>query len=141
VIAFDFRRNKQTASSLVERAGEFEDAARSSLTKGHLGPAIENGFAAMELAVKAEMYLIDNAPTTVHLKRVGWWSQWVALGNAPQESDSVLKRLYQERPASRYGDQVISMSPDDVARALDHVRQAVEHARVACADPAIPGKD
>lgn len=133
VIAFDFRRNRQTAMLLVERADEFEDSARTSLAKRHLGPAIENGFAAMELAVKAEMFLMEDAPSTVHQKRVTWWSKWVALGNAPKESDAILERLYRERDASRHGDRPISMSADDVAIALDHVRAVIEYARQRCA--------
>jgi hypothetical protein len=133
VIAFDFRRNRQTATVLVERAEECEVAAPTSLGKVHLGPAIENGFAAMELAVKAEMYLMEDAPSAVHQKRVTWWSTWVALGNAPKDSDTILERLYREREASRYGDRPISMSVDDVATALDHVQAVIEHVRHSCA--------
>lgn len=131
VVAFDFRRNRQTAMVLVERADEFEDAARTSLARTHLGPAIENGFAAMELAVKAEMFLLEDAPSIVHRKRVTWWNTWVELGNAPKESDVILERLYRERDASRYGDRPISMSADEVATALDHVHAVIEHARHA----------
>jgi HEPN domain-containing protein len=133
VIAFDFRRNRQTAMVLVERADEFEDSARTSLSKGHLGPAIESGFAAMELAVKAEIYLIEDSPSKVHQKRVTWWSRWVELGNAPGESDAILERLYREREASRYADRPISMSVEDVMTALRHVHAVIEHARLSCA--------
>lgn len=88
----------------------------------------------MELAIKAEMYLIDDSPTTVHQKRVTWWDQWVALGNAPAGSESILKVLYEERAASRYGDRPIAMSEADVASALDAVHGVIEHALISCAD-------
>lgn len=139
IIAFDFRRNRQTASLLVERAHEFVATARASLEKGHLGPAIENGFAAMELAVKAEMYLIDDSPTTVHRERVAFWTDWVKLGNAPTQSDSVLSRLYEERPGSRYGDRPITMTEEEVGGALDQVQSVIEHARLRSAPRETPG--
>lgn len=88
----------------------------------------------MELAIKAEMYLIDDSPTTVHRERVTWWDQWVELGNAPAGSESILKVLYEERAASRYGDRPIAMSEADVVTALDAVHVVIEHARVSCAE-------
>lgn len=138
VTAFDFRRNRQTAKQLVERANEFVDTALESLGRGHLGPAIENGFAAMELAVKAEMYLMYDTPTTVHSKRVTWWSEWVKLGNAPPETDAILGALYRERGASRYGDRPIEMSEADVRLALEHVQTVIQHARQGCSDHRSP---
>jgi hypothetical protein len=135
VIAFDFRRNRNAVRLLVERAKESERAARESLVKKHLGSAIENGFAAIESAIKAEMYSIDDSPTTVRAKRVMSWSSWVALGSAPREPDVILQRLYGEREASRNGDRPISMSDDEVLSALDRVRTFIEHAQAAPAGP------
>lgn len=135
VIAFDVRRNRKTARLLVERAKELEKAARDSLGEKQLRPAIENGYAAIELAFKAEMYLIDDSPTTIQAKRVTWWSSWVELGKAPNESDAILQRLYRERKASRNGDHPISMSHDEVLSALDRVRSVIEHAQMASTTP------
>lgn len=72
------------------------------------------------------------APSMVHQKRVTW-STYVALGNAPKESDTIIERLHPERDASRYCDRPISMSVDDVATALDHVHAVIEHVRNSCA--------
>jgi hypothetical protein len=58
-LAFDFRRNRQTAWELI--------------TTGYLGPAVENGFAAAELALKAQMYLILDSPMRAHHQRLRWW--------------------------------------------------------------------
>jgi hypothetical protein len=86
---------------LVGRVREFSEAALASLDRGHLGPAIETDFAAAELTVKAEMYLMDDSPTTVHRRRVGWWEQWVGLGDARLNLAPILDRLYGERGAAR----------------------------------------
>jgi hypothetical protein len=129
-IAFDFRRNRLIAERLVERAAEFAQTAADSLEKGHLGPAIENGFAAIELAVKAEMYLIHDSPTQVHHKRVAWWNEWVKLGNAPDGSDAALEMLYRERGASRYGDGPIAMTAGEVDEALRQVHTVIKQTRV-----------
>ena len=137
-IAFDFRRNRQTATLLVERATEFAVAAEGSLAQGHLGPAIENAFAAAELAVKAEMFLIEDKPTTKHPERVAWWTEWERLGNAPPGAARVLRELYNERGPSRYGDRPIAMAPDDVREALEGVRQMIEHTRARCAEQQPP---
>ena len=83
---FDFRRNRHTAQLLIERGQEFLEAAASSFDKGHLGPAIENSYAAAELAVKAEMYLSIDSPTSKHWERINWWNEWVRLGNAPAQT-------------------------------------------------------
>jgi hypothetical protein len=88
----------------------------------------------MELAVKAEMFLLYDTPTTVHSQRVTWWSDWVKLGNAPPETDAILEALYGERGASRYGDRPIAMSGADVRSALQHVQTVIEHARHGCSD-------
>ena len=133
-IAFDGRRNRETSAVLVERASEFAAAAQESLTRGHLGPAIENGFAAAELAVKAQMFLIQDKPALDHPQRVAWRSQWENLGNAPPGTAHVLQQLYSERPASRYGDREISMRPDDVRSALEAVREIIDLAGARNAD-------
>lgn len=137
IIAFDFRRNRGTAAILIERAREFSEAALASLERGHLGPAIENGLAAAELAVKAQMYLMDDSPTTVHHRRVAWWEQWVGLGNAPPTLAPLLDRLYRERGAARYGDADITMSADDVRLSLGNVSAIIDHAEARCAQRAL----
>ena len=139
IVSFDFRRNRGTAAMLLERAREFSVAALASVDRGHLGPAIENSFAAAELAVKAEMYLMDDSPTTVHRRRVAWWEQWVGLGNAPPNLASILDRLYCERGAARYGDADITMSAEDVRLALANVTAIIDHGTIRAAPrPTLP---
>jgi len=133
-LEFDFRRNRQTASALLDRADEFLATARHALGEGRLGPAVENGFAAAELAVKAQMYLIVDGPTRVHHERLQWWEDWVKLGNAPSHLQALVGRLYSERPRSRYGDGVLTMSEPDVGGALEEVAELIEHARTRCAE-------
>jgi HEPN domain-containing protein len=138
IVDFDFRRNRQTAALLVSLAVEFAEAATSSFDRGHLGPAIENAFAAVELAVKAQMFLLQDNPTQAHLERVAWWSQWEKLGNAPSGAAQVLQQLYGERGASRYGDRPISMAPDDVRAALEGVAGIIGLARARNAERETP---
>jgi HEPN domain-containing protein len=138
IIAFDFRRNRQTSTLLVERASEFAEAAAGSLARGHLGPAIENGFAAAELAVKAQMFLFQDKPTEIHHERVTWWREWEKFGNAPRGTARVLQELYSERGASRYGDRPISMPRDDVGSALEAVGQIIDLARARSAEKEPP---
>ena len=53
-IHFDFRRDKTYAKKLLVLAREFYATAIDSFGKGRLRPAVENLFAAAELAAKAE---------------------------------------------------------------------------------------
>jgi hypothetical protein len=92
-VAFDARRNRGRAMSLVRSATEFLDTAVDCRESQRLGPAIENAFAAAELLVKAQMFLIEDDPTQNHCKRADWWTNWVQLGNAPDGSDQVLEQL------------------------------------------------
>jgi hypothetical protein len=123
---------------LVGRVREFSEAALASLDRGHLGPAIETDFAAAELTVKAEMYLMDDSPTTVHRRRVAWWEQWVGLGDARLNLAPILDRLDGERGAARYGDADIAMSADDVRLTLGNVSAIIDHAEVRCARRPLP---
>lgn len=141
IVSFDFRRNRGTAVTLICRAREFSEAAFASIDRGHLGSAIENGFAAAELAVKAQMYLMDDSPTTVHHRRVAWWEQWVGLGNAPPNLGPLLDRLYSQRGAGRYGDADITMSAEEVRSALAKVAEIIEHGEARSAARPRPSGD
>ena len=131
-LAFDFCRNRQTASGLLTRAGEFLGSARHALDQGYLGPAVENGFAAAELAVKAQMYLIWDDPPRDHRRRLTWWKEWVELGNAPSNLGPLVGRLWSERPRSRYGDGELTMTPAQISDAINDVAQLVEHSGRRC---------
>ena len=122
-IAFDFRRNRQTSDHLVDLAGEFAATAAASIDAGRSGPAIENGFAAIELAVKAEMFLMFDSPTTVHRERVTWWSEWVRLGTPRQT-----RHQYSKLSIGSEGHPVTAIVPspcqeEDVRLALEEVRR------------------
>lgn len=134
IIGFDFRRNRRKAALLVSRAGEFAAVAQNALANGFLGPAIETAFAAAELAVKAQMFLMQDKPTHVHRERVTWWSGWEKLGNTPPGTAVVLQQLYRERGSARYGDRPISLAEDEIRTALEVVATIIELARIRNAE-------
>jgi enamine deaminase RidA (YjgF/YER057c/UK114 family) len=102
--------------------------ALHALDSNSPGPAIENAFAAMELAVKAEMYLIEDNPTRQHPQRLAWWTDWEQHGNSPAGSSAVLGLLYAQRGSARYGDRPIELSEPEIAAAIADVEQTIEHA-------------
>lgn len=100
--AFDFRRNRQRARRLIDRAEDFLKAASWALEQNLLGPAVECGFAAAELSVTAQMLMHDDNPPRGHdLKRRRWHS-WTNLGNAPPEHSVALSDLASRRADARY---------------------------------------
>jgi len=130
-IAFDFRRNRDRASRLLERAEEFVSTACDALEGNRLGPCIENAFAAAELAVLAQMYLIEDKPTRDHAERRRWWRDWTGLGNAPNEQGEALAQLGKLRRAARYAEKKLDASREEVTRLVDLVGDMIAHARGA----------
>ena len=113
-IAFDFRRNRDQASSLLDRAEEFLASARHALDNGRLG-ATENAYAAVELAVKAGMYLFDDSPPRDHKRRRDQFRAYAELGNAPVEHSLALDELGNARPGARYGDGPLVLTAEQLA--------------------------
>ena len=131
-LAFDFRRNRERAAGLLARAREYQELAEEALRRRYMGPTVENAFAAAELAVKAEVYLMPLEVPRQHGARLTWWESWVELGNAPPRSSEILRRLYNERPASRYGDRPVSMTLEEVTEAVALVRELLDHTQERC---------
>ncbi len=127
-IAFDFRRNRARALRLVELGHLYLTTAEEARDSSRWGPAIENGFAAAELAVKAEMHLIEDAPPRRHDRREQHWRQWANLGNVPEAHAETLGALGRARAAARYGDADIAMTPEQVHEHLKVVTEMLRHA-------------
>jgi hypothetical protein len=102
MIAFDFRRNRARASGLLDLADDFLAAAQESLSASRPGPAIDNCFAAAELAAQAQMLVFDLG-SGGHAARVRWMAGWAELGNVPGEHSECLSELREHRSAARYG--------------------------------------
>ncbi len=83
-VAFDFRRNREKARRKLERAEEFLAQARAAIEGGRMAPGVDAAHAAAELAVTAEMLLIDDPPRD-HPARRRWFANWTKLGNAPTD--------------------------------------------------------
>jgi HEPN domain-containing protein len=131
-LAFDFRYNRETAKGLLDRAAEYLDLVEVALERRNLGPAVENAFAAAELAVLAETHLLPTPPPRSHETRRDWLASWVEQGNAPEHSDEILSKLWDERGAARYGEGRLNMSGEEVDEAVAIVRGLIEHARERC---------
>jgi hypothetical protein len=135
-VAFDFRRYRGTAKRLLALARQYLDTAYAAQSGGLAGPAIENAYAAAELAVKAQMllYLAPAKLVTRHDGRRDWITQWAAFGNAPPEHSSTLAQLGRLHPPARYGDSELEITSPDLAGILEAARQMVTHAEAAADD-------
>lgn len=132
IVSFDFRRNLAAAAELLLLADQYLDVARDALSKASVGPALENAYAAAELAVRAQMLTIDDNPPAAHRPRQEWWEQWVAHGNSPAEHGPILSTLAAARPAGRYGEGLLTLPADQAAGMVDHVADMVATARGRC---------
>jgi hypothetical protein len=135
IVAFDFRRNRARALSLLDRADAYLRTARGALAAGDEYPAIETGWAAAELGAMAQMYLMDDSLEADHKARTKWLDAWTELQNAPRAHYKVLARLTQLRPWSRYGDVTFAPRPGEVRRLLRDVEDLVAEARGFVGEP------
>ncbi len=138
IVGWDGRRNRKSASRLVDRAREFLACAIDSVSNGRLAPAVECAFAAAELGVKADMFLMFDRPTTKHWERANWWSEWERLGNAPDGTASTLSRLYSERPSARYAESQVNVDPAEMSSLLESVSVLIEHVAERIAVELVP---
>lgn len=132
VVAFDFRRNRARARKLLDLAEEYAATARDAQRDERVGPAMENAFAAAELAVVAEMlvFVADNVPRN-HEERRRWWADWTGLGNAPSEHGRTLSYLAARRHEARYGEGSVRTRAQHLEKLLTNVEEMIEHARSA----------
>ncbi|MEX2459512.1 MAG: HEPN domain-containing protein [Actinomycetota bacterium] len=133
-VAFDFRRNREKARRKLARAQEYLAEARSALEAGRLAPAVDAGHAAAELAVTAQMLLIDDAPPRDHPARRRWFADWTKLGNAPKEHGHAFAYLSARRGPARYADVTLKVKRAHLSKMLDIVEETIGHARARVGD-------
>lgn len=133
-IAFDCRRNRARARCLLERANEFACVARSAAQAGHSAAAVENAYAAAELAVTAELLTIDDDPTKDHQARRRWFAGWTRLGNAPPDHGRALAALAKRRAAARYGEGSVKIRKPYLDQLVTTVEAMIAHAGARVAD-------
>ena len=132
-LMFDFRRNRETARVELRRAKEFLAIARLSLGSS-IPVALENAFAAAELAVTAEMHLMHDRPTKVHPEKRRWYKQWSELGNAPEAGSRALAELGKHRSRARYATGPVQIDAQRVAELVEAVEDLVDHVEQAVGD-------
>lgn len=133
-IHFDFRRDKSHAADLLQRAREFYGTAKAGFQRGWLGPAVENLFAAAELAAKAELLVINFYPhekAKDHGAIRGRYAKYANLGNAPIEGNTALNKLSRLRPAARYAEGDLHIEP--CPELVEAVAQMIAHAEASLA--------
>ncbi len=133
-VAFDFRRNREKARRKLERAEEFLAQARAAIEAGRMAPAVDAAHAAAELALTAQMLLIDDAPPRDHPARRRWFANWTKLGNAPTDQGFAFAYLSARRGAARYADVALKTRPAHLRKMLDAVEEAIGHARARVGD-------
>lgn len=126
-IAFDFIYNRARARTLLDRSAHFLGTAREKAATS-LAVCLDNAYSAAELAVQAEMLLLQQA-TNNHKVRGKWLSGWSENGNSPQEHASTLWRLADLRKQARYGTEPIELKPAQLGRLLDVAEEMLERAR------------
>jgi hypothetical protein len=135
-LAFDFRYELGRSRGVLARADEFIASARDDLTSDRPGPAIDNAFAAAELAVMVQMrtHVAPENPRNRHGSRYTWFEGWARLGNAQSQHAEAIRRLEQLRGWARYADDNVPGPRDgEVARLLRDVHELIEDTRVLVA--------
>ncbi len=88
-----------------------------------------------ELAVTAQMLLIDDAPPRNHPMRRRWFANWTNLGNAPAEHGQAFAYLSARRGPARYADVKLKVRGAHLSKMLDIVEETIGHARARVGDP------
>lgn len=134
-ISFDLRRNRREAERLLDRGDEFAAAARDALEAGRRAVAVDNAFAAAELAVSAQMLVFGSderpkkgRPPRPHDERIKWFKGWTKLGNAPTEQGIALADLARFRGAARYG-KAVPIRPAYLSHLVEVVDEMLIFAR------------
>jgi HEPN domain-containing protein len=133
-VAFDFRRNREKARRMLDRADEFLAAAKTASDAGQVAVAVDCGYAAAELAVTSQMLQVDDAPPRDHHARRRWFADWTRYGNVPSQQSRAFAYLAARRGAARYADGSLKLRPAQLRRTLDVVGEAIQHARARVAE-------
>ena len=130
---FDFGRNRARSLRLLELARDYMITAQGAFETQRLGPALENGMAAAELAITAQSYTFTTeAPTSgsgrnSHSSRKHWTKVQVGLGNTTPDAHRTLVELGEFRSAARYGEGELPPSAR-VGELLAAVENLLDHA-------------
>jgi len=139
IVSFDFRYDKPRASEHLALARDYLATALDAVAAGRLGPAVEAGFTAAELAVKA-MHLLQVFPVnkrSAHKARLTWLN-WYTIrdGNGSPTWFPSVRRLESLRSAARYSEGGPLPGPAELEALLDHVQELVDHAGERAAERA-----
>jgi len=131
---FNFLTGRAKAKDRLVNASHFLAAARESIAKEHPGPAVENLFAAAELASKA-MLILNRDPAgdaRTHGRVSSAINLYSRTGNIDRAFVELFNKLSQQRPNARYGDaesRPLPPSNED----LELVSAVIEHGMVRTA--------
>jgi hypothetical protein len=133
IVSFDFRRDKPRAHEHLMLSRDYLATAREAVAAGRPGPAVELGFTAAELAVKA-VHLLQAFPVkkrTAHQARLAWLN-WYTIrdGNGSPDWFPAMQRLESLRSAARYSESSAGPLPDaaELGGLLDQVAELVDYA-------------
>jgi uncharacterized protein (UPF0332 family) len=129
-VCFDLRRFRGRSQELLDLATQYLELARGAAERRFLGPAVENAYAAAELAVRALM-MVYGRDLTGHRPRQNAMRAWATLGNSPMAHSQALDRLAAARGASRYGDCPLDVHAEEVSELLSSVEGMVHSAQRA----------
>jgi uncharacterized protein (UPF0332 family) len=129
-VRFDFRHFRGRTEELLILASQYLELAQGAVAKQFLGPAVENAYAAGELAVRALM-MTHGRNLTSHKSRGDAFRAWATIGNSPMAHSLALDRLGSARGASRYGDAPLGVHAEEVSELLSAVEGMVHSARRA----------
>jgi hypothetical protein len=133
-IEFDFRRNRARAAKKLERANEYLAGARLLMEAELRAPAVDALWAAAELAVIAQMLMMEDRPIRDHQERRRWFTSWTRLGNAPSDHGYALADLASRRAAARYADRSLRVRDIHLDRLANQVADMIEYAKQMIAD-------
>ncbi|MGI8425771.1 MAG: hypothetical protein ACR2FO_02645 [Actinomycetota bacterium] len=124
--AFDFRRDPTRAKLTAALAGDYASAAHNSIRQDLLGPATELTFAAIELALMADLLLQGHA-TKAHHQRISLVEGWAKHGTFPVTRAKLLRDLCRKhRPPARYAEGRLELTAEELAKAVAMADQMVK---------------
>lgn len=127
IVSFDFRYNRQRSAEHVQRAQEFLDTALLAIGNQRLSPACELLFAALELAMKAELLLVPRDEPKKHGLLKKRFDEWGRLGNAPSETPTVYAALTKLRASARYMNRPFAVSAETIGQYATTAGKQIEH--------------
>ena len=128
-LGFDFTYNRARASEHLAAAEEFLTVSRHCLDEKRYRAAVENLYAALELAAMAEMLFLPRKATKRHPERAKRLQQAVQLGNAPPGVDSALHYLAEVRRRARYFEGSFNPSAKKLEECYEAAANLISHVR------------